>query len=473
MHRLAIIGILFLFLGLPLVGSASGSPLASPNANFTAVYQINNVFTGVNWTQNSLIVVTPQYDLSPGEPSFDIYNMTHYYTGSYGTFVNKVFQAESGQTVLQTDNYYSGSNDTTFISQFYIAKGTNYPFSDGVYVPTSGNFTSDLNTSFYPVSYLQAQFHTAAAIYVNNVSLQNNTGTFFYGFSPFKNGVLYGTAYFSSNTSFNITVNGQTYTNTRTLTVLLPVGSYKYNATANGVTLQGIVTVQKGEISSISLNFKVTNFDNEYVLLAFLIVVIIFAMAFSSYMNGSLNVFFSVVFAGLYFGYFLQVPYIDSTVMVTITFFVIAFGLYFVFLRGSGGTKTELLPITEFLGTLDFLFIFIINLMGLSGVVPSVPNAAYYLSFQNALNTANSSSWLYLFFPYIFIYLPAAFIYIGNVLFLVLQYISYFYSLVTSPLSQLVYPVNTIFSTITMIILAVALIMSIQIVSSGLRGSSK
>ena len=66
---------------------------------------------------------------------------------------------DRGQTVFQNDNYYSGVGNTTFVDVFMIANGTNYPFSDGVWVPTSTvNYTSYLNLSFLPSFYQQNQF---------------------------------------------------------------------------------------------------------------------------------------------------------------------------------------------------------------------------------------------------------------------------------------------------------------------------
>lgn len=475
--KIAALAFVLLF-SIQFIGMASASPAATPDLTFTTVYQVNDVFTGVNWSQNSLMVITPQYTFSGGNspPLFNVYNMTYYSNAPPSTFTNRVYNIGNGQTVFQNDNYYSGVGNTTFVDVFMIANGTNYPFSSGVWVPTSTvNYTSYLNLSFLPSFYQQNQFHTPKGIYINNVSLLNNTGTFFYGFSPFKNGEIYGTVSFNSTTVFNLTINGNTYTNTRTITLFLPVGSYQYNATANGITLQGIAQVSAGGYFHQSFIFFKQNFASEYVLLAFLVVVAVLAMAFAFYLNKNINVFFTVVFAGLYFGYFVQVPFINSTVIITVSFFVIAFALYLAILRdGKGGTKTELLPITEYLASLDFFFVFIVNLMGIKGVSVSPPNLSYYLNWNLALSYSQSimGNWgLFNGLRNIVVYIPAGFVFLGNVFDLVLQYIYYLYSLATAPIAALSYPVSTIFQSITTIILALAAIMSFRLLSSGFGGS--
>ena len=473
--KIAALAFVLLF-GIQFIGMASASPAATPGLTFTSVYQINNVFTGVNWSQNSLMVITPQYTFSGGPPLFSVYNMTYYSNAPPSTFTNRVYNIGNGQTVFQNDNYYNGVGNTTMVDVFMIANGTNYPFSGGVWVPsTTENYTSYLNQSFLPAFYQQNQLHTPNGIFINGVSLVNNSGTFFYGFSPFKNGVVYGTVSFNSTTVFNLTINGNTYTNTKTITLFLPVGSYPFTATANGVTLEGIAQVSAGGYFHQSFIFFKQNFAAEYVLLAFLVVVAVLAMAFAFYLNRNINVFFTVVFAGLYFGYFVQVPFITSTVIITVSFFVIAFALYLAILRdGKGGTKTELLPITEYLASLDFFFVFIVNLMGIKGETVSPPNLSHYLNWNLAISYAQGimGNWgLLNGLRNVFVYIPAAFIYLGNVFLLLLQYIFYLYSLATAPIASLSYPVSTIFQSITAIILALAAIMSFRLLSSGFGGS--
>lgn len=286
-----------------------------------------------------------------------------------------------------------------------------------------------------------------------------------------------GSAQFTSSQAFNLTVGGHTYSNTKSLTLTLPTGSYQYDATSGKSTTNGTIIIVTGETIPVHLNFFGTTAGAKWIILIFLSVVTGAAVAFASWVNKrrpSPLMMLGIEFTGISFGYWMNVPYVSATVLVMSVFMLDTVVWYKLILQTrSGSVKTQLQPMILFFALLDFSFIFIVNLMGLPGIQLVPPSAQIYLNWNGDLQAATSliGSWgFFSFFSTFLHYLVASIMLIGGFFVYVGLYISYIFQLGNAPIALLQFPVNAVFETMSAIIIMVSIGLAVRILGSGLHG---
>lgn len=163
--------------------------------------------------------------------------------------------------------------------------------------------------------------------YANNYEFQNATNVNYWYSVIYKENVFYSNS-ISSNSlyqftfqdlknTFNLSINGQTYSNTNSITIDLSNGSYYYTVTFNNTTYYNNLIVNgKGQIINVA-NSKLVQFTMiyfyVYITIAMLSIIAILRMS-----GGFLNIFGMTSVMYVYIGYNLQLPYFNITLITTI-----------------------------------------------------------------------------------------------------------------------------------------------------------
>lgn len=143
-----------------------------------------------------------------------------------------------------------------------------------------------------------------------------------------------GKIYFTSNQTYTLIIDNETYVNIKNFTIALPLGTYNYIAyNKTNFYSNGTATVIQTNILQYPIQFSSINFAINYVFIIFILIITIISLVISYLLARNYYAFFTAEIFFLFIGYSAGIPYISITIFALALFFLVFIIVYKVILE--------------------------------------------------------------------------------------------------------------------------------------------